>query len=458
MWVVYGSRTPALALSSPGPVILRKARMRSRRVIRPLAIGLAAVLLVAGCGDDDTADEAAPTTAAVAEVPDRGNVNGVLELGHLAPETGPMAAIVSSVTEAVRIGVEEINAAGGVNGEPVELVVRDDGADPAVTSTAADQLIESDAVDAVLGPATSASSLSIIDKIAAAGVLTCGGSASAADLSTVDSGGYYFRTAPPDGFQGPALAELVLGDGRSRVGIIARNDSYGIGLAESAEQALLDSGAELSGDIVAYDPAGTDFDADVQSLIDGTPDAVIVIGFADDGARVLSTMIERGIGPADLPVYTTDGLQNPALPTAVDPADPSVLVGVRGTAPAAVPSGIDSPFYAAFGALGIPPIFSAYYYDCTMLTALAAQAAGTDDAAAMKDAFAANLSGETDCNTYADCLAVLEGGGTIHYRGASAAFDAWNGFEPAQGVYDVWSFDEAGEVVTEGPESQITIT
>lgn len=436
-----------------------------RRRQSAAALVVALVLVAAACGDDadpaelDSADGGdASTTSLAAEVPDRGNVNGVLELGHLAPQSGPMSAIVSSVTEAVRIAVEEINAAGGVNGEPVELVVADDAADPAVTSTAVDQLIESDGVDALLGPSTSAGTLSILDKIATAGVLTCGGSATAADLSTADAGGYYFRTAPPDGFQGPALAELVLADGNSRVGIIARNDSYGIGLAESTEQALLDSGADLSGEIVAYDPAGTDFDADVQALLDGTPDSVIVIGFSDDGARILSTMIERGIGPADLPVYTTDGLQNPTLASAVDPDDPSVLVGIRGTAPAAAPDGIDSPFYATFSELGIPPIFSGYYYDCAVLTALAAQAAGTDDAAAMKDAFAGNLTGETDCNTYADCLAVLEEGGTIHYRGASATFDAWNGFEPAQGVYDVWAYDETGEAVTEGPESQITIS
>ena len=426
----------------------------------PFVAVLAVLLVAAACGDDaePSADSAATSTTAAAEVPDRGNVNGVLELGHLAPQTGPMEAVVSSVTEAVRIGVDEINAAGGVNGEPVDLVVRDDGADPAVTSTATDQLIESDGVDALLGPATSPSTSSIIDKIRTAGVLTCGGSATAGDLSTVDSGGYYFRTAPPDRFQGPALAELVLRGGHTNVAIIARSDSYGVGLAESAEAALIDGGASLSGDIVAYDPAGTDFDADVQAVLDGSPDAVIVIGFSDDGARVLSTMIERGIGPADLPIFVTDGLQTPALASAIDPDDPAVLVGVQGTAPAAAPGGIDSPFYATFGELGLPPIFSAYYYDCTLLTALAAQAAGTDDAAAMKDAFAANLAGDTDCATYADCLAALEAGESIHYRGASSTFDTWEGFEPGQGVYDVWSYSDTGEPVTDqDPASQISI-
>jgi branched-chain amino acid transport system substrate-binding protein len=444
--------------------MLRKGALSMKSpASRTSAVIFAVVLLtaVSACGDDaapeDEAADDATTTTAAPEIPDRGNVDGVLQVGHLAPQTGPMAAIVSSVTEAVRIGVEEINAAGGVNGEPVELTVADDGADPAVAATALDQLIESDGVDAVFGPATSASALAVIDKIRTAGVLDCSGSATAADLSTVDSGGYFFRTAPPDGFQGPALAELVLRDDNARVGIIARNDAYGIGLADSAQEALVASGAAAAGDVIAYDPAGTDFESDVQALVDQTPDSVILIGFSDDGARVLRTMIQAGFGPADVPIYTTDGLQTPSLAAGVDPDDPAVLVGIRGTAPAAVPGGVDSPFYAAFGELGIPPIFSAYYYDCTMLTVLAAQAAGTDDAAAMKDAFAGNLAGETDCNTYADCLAVLEDGGTIHYRGASASFDEWNGFEPAQGVYDVWSYDETGAPVTGEAEDQITI-
>ena len=77
----------------------------------PFVAVLAVLLVAAACGDDaePSADSAATSTTAAAEVPDRGNVNGVLELGHLAPQTGPMEAVVSSVTEAVRIGVDEIN-------------------------------------------------------------------------------------------------------------------------------------------------------------------------------------------------------------------------------------------------------------------------------------------------------------------------------------------------------------
>jgi len=156
-------------------------------------------------------------------------------------------------------------------------------------------------------------------------------------------------------------------------------------------------------------------------------------------------------------MYSTAGFQNPGFGAMVDPTNPAVVAGIKGTAPAASPAGVDSPFMETFVKSGVPPIFSAYYYDCTLLTALAAQAAGSDDPAEIKDAFAANLDGETDCSTYADCKEILEGGGTIHYRGASNSFDTWAGFEPGSGAYDVWAFDEQGQPVTGDADEQIKI-
>ena len=410
-------------------------------------------MVACGSNDDDTAGTGSTTT--VARVADRGNVNQVLKLGHLAPQSGPFAAMVTSVTTPVEMALEEINAAGGVNGAPVELAVRDDGADQAVAAAALDQLLESDKVDAVLGPSSSAATLALLDKVNTSGVLACGGSATAADLSTADSGGYFFRTAPPDGFQGPALAELLIKDGRSKPAILVRNDSYGVGLGRSVSDALNEGGA-VAGKTITYDPAATTFETEVQSVADAAPDSVVVLGFPDDGAKVIKTMVAKNIGPAQIPIYTTDGLQGRTFGATVDPANPGVVKGIKGTAPAAAPSGIESPFNTAFRAKGLPPIYSAYYYDCTILTALAAVSSKSDDAARMKDAFAANLSGTERCNTFAACKTALEAGKTIHYNGASSSFDKWNKFEPGSGTYDLWSYNDKGEPITEPPENQLT--
>ena len=68
---------------------------------------------------------------------------------------------------------------------------------------------------------------------------------------------------------------------------------------------------------------------------------------------------------------------------------------------------------------GVAPVFSSYYYDCAMLTALAAVQAHSDDPAKMKHAFAKSLQGQSDCSTFGACVALLAAGKTIHYRGAS---------------------------------------
>ena len=195
---------------------------------------------------------------------------------------------------------------------------------------------------------------------------------------------------------------------------------------------------------VLYNPEGSNFDADVQKAIDSKPEAVAVLGFNDDGAKIINTMIGKGAGPADIPIYTADGMQSSSFAETVDPSDLSKVAGIKGTAPAAAPAGVESPFTAEFAATGIDTIFSSYYWDCTNLIALAAQAAKSDAGADISAAFAKNLEGDNDCNTFATCKAFLEEGKTIHYRGASSAFDKWNTMEPGTGVYDVWAYNPDG--------------
>jgi branched-chain amino acid transport system substrate-binding protein len=286
-----------------------------------------------------------------------------------------------------------------------------------------------------------------MDKIKSAGVVACSGSTTAADLTKLDSGGYFFRTAPSDDLQGPALAEVITTDGHKKVGILARRDEYGTGFAASLEQGLKDNGAQVVAN-VTYAPDGSNFSAEVSQVVDKQPDSIAVIGFNDDGAKVISALIAKGSGPDKIPTYTADGMQSSKFAASVDPNNVAAVKGMKGTAPAASPEGVTSPFQAQFPALGVDPIFSSYYWDCTNLIALAAQSAKSSDPAKIRDAFAKNLEGDTDCNDFATCKTALDAGKTIHYRGASNAFDKWDKVQPATGAYEVWAYDEAGKAVT----------
>lgn len=389
----------------------------------------------------------------------RGNVDGSLELGQLASQTGPLSNIVQSLTVPVTMAVDEINAGGGVLGKPVTYTVADDATDPNVASESLEGLLEDSKVDAIMGPTSSGITLHIIDEVRRRNVLMCSGSNTSAELSTTDSRGFYFRTTPSDRLQGPALGKLVLEDGRKKVGILARRDTYGLGLASSVRKTLENGHAKVVAD-VSYDPDATSFDRDVQKVVDKKPDAVIVLGFESDGSGIVRTLIANGLSPHQFPIYTADGMRTNAFPTLLDPNNPAAATGLKGTSPATQPAGVQHPFLDAFNATGIEPIYSSFYYDCTVLTALAAERAKSDDPAKMKKVFAANTKGKEQCRTFADCKRLLDAGKTISYQGASAAFKHMNKFgtfEPNAGVYEVWTFDETGRDVTAPPETQIRI-
>lgn len=435
--------------------------MKNSRATRAALVFGALALVGTACGsDEETTDEngTEDTTAESTAAPsgDRGNVDGMLKIGTLVPQTGDLNTIVDALQTPIELALAEINEAGGVFGKDVELIPGDDGTSATVAQTTYDKLINSDKVDFIVGPAPSGVAAKLADSFGADKVPACSGSTTAANLEGA-GGGYFFRTAPGDDLQGPALAELIAGDGHAKVAILARNDDYGKGFSESLATALEEGGTEVSATVLYNPESGSGFDADVQQALEGNPDAIAVLGFNDDGAQVINSLIGQGKGPDALPTYTADGMQGSSFGETVDPADPGKVAGIKGTAPAAAPAGIDHPFTAKYAETGVDTIFSAYYYDCTILLALAAEAAGSDEGSAIKDAFAKNFEGDNDCKTFAECKGLLDEGKTIHYRGASSAYDDWNVMQPASGVYDVWQYDADGAVGEVEGASQIAV-
>jgi branched-chain amino acid transport system substrate-binding protein len=417
--------------------------MKKHRWLRLLAVVSALAIALAACGgddDDDAGSSDTTTETTEGDAAERNNVDGTLKMGALLPQSGDLAVIHDALRVPVQMAIDEINAAGGVNGTPVEVADADDGTSADVASGALDTLLTSDNVDVIIGPASSGTAEGIIDKIASNGVVTCSGSNTSSALTDAEDDDFYFRTAPPDKFQGPALAQLLLSDNRTKPAILARNDSYGTGFAESLASALTDAGAEVVHN-EPYDPNASDFSADVQGAVAAGPDAVVVLGFNDDGSKIVSEMIAQGVGPSAMPIYTADGMQSSRFGASVDAANPGVVAGIKGTAPAAAPGGVTHPFIDAYAATGNDTIFSVYYYDCTMLVALAAQAAGSDDPAEIRAAMLDVSREGTKCQTFADCLALLEAGEDIDYSGASGEVDLSDVGEPTNGVYDVWQYN-----------------
>ncbi|MFM9083294.1 MAG: ABC transporter substrate-binding protein [Actinomycetota bacterium] len=258
-------------------------------------------------------EAAAPADADVAATPVEGDRkgDGVLTLGSILPQTGSLSFLGAPMFAGFDLAVKDVNAAGGVLGKDVVAIKGDSG--DATTDTASKTVDAqlSQNVDAIVGAASSGVSLTVIDKITAAGVVQFSPANTSKALSGYADKGLYFRSAPSDIVQGAVLAEVIKGDGASKVAIIARNDSYGTGLAEDLAKNLQAGGLEVVVTKI-YDEKATAFDAEVDEIKAAGPDAVAIIGF-DETSKILATMVEKGVGPKAIKVYGCDGNMGNAL-------------------------------------------------------------------------------------------------------------------------------------------------
>ena len=231
--------------------------------------------------------------------------NGTLKIGGLLPETGSLAFLGAPMIAGVEYAIDVINKNGGVLGKPVEYSAGDSGDTSTDTASVTVDRLLKEGVDAIIGAASSGVSLTVIDKITAAGVIQFSPANTSPKLTSYADNGLYFRNAPPDDLQGAVLAEVIVADGNQSVYILALDDAYGTGLANVVEEVLTAAGVEVKGKKI-YDPKATTFDAEVGEVVAANPDAIVLITF-DEGSRILRTMVENGVGPRAKKVYGVDG-------------------------------------------------------------------------------------------------------------------------------------------------------
>jgi neutral amino acid transport system substrate-binding protein len=429
--------------------------MADRTLIRVAAAAGALSLVLAGCGSSgssggsastDTASSGAPSSSAAAKTaactPDQATkgakpATGPLRVGTLLPETGSLAFLGPPEIAGVQLAVNEINAAGGVLSQPVQLDPGDSG--DTTTDTAnqtVDRLIAGGS-QVIVGAASSSVSLKVIDKIANAGVVEFSPANTSDQFTCYKDKGQYFRTAPADVLQAQALAQVMGQDGIQRLSILALNDPYGTGLAANLAKDLESAG--IAADQIQttiYDPNAQSFNAEVDKVAQFNPDGIAVIGF-DESKRIITRMNEVGIGPDKKMVYGSDGNMGNALGEGL-PA--GLLAGMKGTTPlTATSDGFKAKLKALNPAL-VDFNYSGESYDAVIISALAADVAkstaGTDIASAINGV----TKDGTKCTTYADCLKLISAGTDIDYDGVTGTLDFTAAGEPGKGSYGVLTF------------------
>jgi branched-chain amino acid transport system substrate-binding protein len=402
--------------------------IRPTPVWRALAVlGAAGLVLTACGGDDDSGGTAASPTSTLPAG------DGVLTIGNLLPQTGDLAFLGPPEFAGVHLAIKEINEAGGVLGKPVKNIDTDSGDDaPDVANPSVDSLINQKA-DAIIGAAASGVSLNVIDKITGAGIVHFSPANTSDKLSTYPDKGFYFRTAPPDVLQGRVLSDLIANDGHSKLGIIARQDAYGTGLADNVEKFFTEGGGEVVEKQI-YGTDTTNFASVVSAIKAKKPDAIALIAF-NETQNIVPELVKQGLANKTVPWYFVDGnLSNSyKFPK-------GTLDGAKGTLPGAA-----SPEAFQQSLLAVDPSLKDFSYapesyDAANLIALAAQAAKNDTGAGIKSQLINVSKGGEKCTDFKSCKALLDQGKDIDYDGVSGPIEFNDVGDPATATIGIYQY------------------
>jgi branched-chain amino acid transport system substrate-binding protein len=371
----------------------------------------------------------------------------VLDFGYVMPETGPLAFLGPPQINGVQLAIEEINEAGGVNGNDVTLDTGDEAGDAAIAQQSAARLINGGA-DAVIGAAASGMSQEIIQMLYDNQIVQCSASNTSPAFTDQDeNNGFYRRTVPPDEAVTPVITDTLFGDGHQNISIVARADDYGVALAD-----LIADGVEAAGGAVVsrndYDPDTADFSAEVSDVTGANPDAVAVVAFGE-GAIFIRQAIEAGIS-ADQ-IYGSDGLFGPTLSDDVNPDDPGFISGMKVIGAAGGADFNERLEDALPDAESGNYIYGGQAYDCVIIVALGAIAADSVDPADFNDAIADVTKDGEPCSSFAECRDLLEAGEDIDYQGASGPLEI-EGTDPAFGRYAIAEFQDDGSLEVVGDQ------
>lgn len=224
---------------------------------------------------------AAAASAAVAARPafaaaGQGVSKTEIVLGSLQDLSGPLAVLGKPIRDGMRMRADEVNAAGGIHGRKIKLIVEDSGYDPKKAVLAAQKLLTSDKIFTMIGSLGTAVSLPTIPLCLDKNV---------PHLFPVTSavGNYepfhrlkFGAFAPYPDTVKAGLKELIRLKGYKRVGILYQDDEFGLDVLHGTEAALKDANMTLV-EKTSYKRGATDFGSQLQKLRAANPD-VIVLG------------------------------------------------------------------------------------------------------------------------------------------------------------------------------------
>ena len=339
-----------------------------------------------------------------------------IKVGIILGFTGPIETLTPAMRDSAKLAFAEVSASGALlGGETITPLIADSTCVDSDAAVAAAELIVSDGAVAIMGADCSGVTGAIVTNVAVPnGITMVSPSATSPGLTSLADNGLFFRTAPSDAKGGQVLAQVALDRGLTSVAVTYTNNDYGKGLADVFEASFTSGGGTIT-TVASHEDGKADYSAEVGVLGSAGGDALVVIGYLDQGGK---GMIQGSLdsGAFDLFVLS-DGMIGQSLVDAIG-AD---LNGSFGTLPGTQSEG-SAKFAEISGDIDPTAPYAGESYDAAALIALAIEAGGSADRSSIVANIkkVANAPGEQIFpGELAKGLAILTAGGDIDYQGAT---------------------------------------
>jgi branched-chain amino acid transport system substrate-binding protein len=348
-----------------------------------------------------------------------------VKLGILLGFTGPLEQMSPPMAKAVNLVATQVNAQGGIlNNGKLSFVQADDTCtDATAASNAANRLVNTERVVALVGAMCSGVTIATANTVAVpAGVVMISPSATSPAVTTLNDKDLVFRTAPSDAYQGEVLARLLMKKNIKDVAITYVNNDYGKGFADSLAAAFTAAGGKVAAN-VSHEESKSDYRAELGRLASSGSQNLVILAYASgSGNTVLRQAVESG----NFKVYVGgDGMVGNELFTGVDKRAVENMVATKPGSPKLAGADIFKDL-ATKGGVDPNAVFSPQSYDAAFILALAIEKkkSATRDglSQAVRDVSSPPgvviLPGE-----WAKAKAALAAGMDINYEGASGPLD-----------------------------------
>lgn len=306
-----------------------------------------------------------------------------IKIGGIFPLSGAVAVYGVECKNGIDLAIEEINAAGGINGKNVVLISEDDEGNPDKTVNAYQKLTSKDGAKLIIGSLTSGCTQAITNRAQAQKVVQIAPAATAPAIT--DAGDYIFRACFIDPFQGRVGGKFSAETLNAKTAAILYDtgNDYSVGLTENFEAAFTQAGGKIVAK-EAYTTNDKDFNAQLTKIKSANPDVVYLPDYYNVVALIAKQLRAQGI---EAPIVGADGWD-----------------GILGNSSAEVLNGFYSNHYATDSTDPAvqafvkkfndkynkdPNSFAALGYDSVYILKDAIIKAGSDDATAVKEALKA---------------------------------------------------------------------